>query len=97
MGPPGQCLKHPKGFLLILRLSHHFLAKSNHRIRADHQGLLLAGCGDILRLRSPFAPAPGLAIEPQNYPNAINIPSMPSPILRPGETYSERQFFAFKW
>ena len=48
-------------------------------------------------LESPFAPAPGLAIEPQNYPNAINIPSMPSPILRPGETYSERQFFAFKW
>ena len=39
-------------------------------------------------LESPFAPAPGLAIEPQNYPNAINIPSMPSPILRPGETYS---------
>ena len=48
-------------------------------------------------LESPFAPAPGLAIEPQNYPNAINIPSMPSPILRPGEIYSARQFFAFKW
>ena len=48
-------------------------------------------------LESPFAPAPGLAIEPQNYPNAINIPSKPSPILRPGERYSAQQFFAFKW
>lgn len=48
-------------------------------------------------LESPFPASPGLALEPQNYPNAINLPSMPSPILRPGETYSERQYFAFKW
>ncbi len=48
-------------------------------------------------LESPFSASPGLALEPQNYPNAINIPSMPSPILRPGEKYSEEQYFAFKW
>lgn len=48
-------------------------------------------------LQSPFGAAPGLALEPQNYPNAINIPSLPSPILRPGETYDARQYFQFKW
>ena len=48
-------------------------------------------------LESPYGNAPGLCLEPQNYPNAINIPALPSPILRPGEVYSERQFFAFNW
>jgi len=48
-------------------------------------------------LQSPFGAAPGLALEPQNYPNAINIPSLPSPILRPGETYDARQYFQFTW
>lgn len=48
-------------------------------------------------LESPYGNAPGLCLEPQNYPNAVNIPSMPSPILRPGEVYSEKQFFAFTW
>lgn len=48
-------------------------------------------------LASPYGPFPGLCLEPQNYPNAINIPSLPSPILRPGERYSEKQYFAFSW
>lgn len=44
-------------------------------------------------LESPYGNAPGLCLEPQNYPNAVNIPSMPSPILRPGEVYSEKAVF----
>lgn len=48
-------------------------------------------------LDSPFGVAPGLALEPQNYPNAINLPALPSPILRPGGHYSEQQYFVFNW
>lgn len=48
-------------------------------------------------LDSPYGPFPGLCIEPQNYPNAINIPSFPAPILRPGERYAQQQYFAFSW
>ena len=35
----------------------------------------------------------GVAIECQNYPNAINEPSFPSAILNPGETYCQKIVF----
>ncbi|UWR14734.1 aldose epimerase family protein [Sulfitobacter sp. M368] len=37
----------------------------------------------------------GIALEPQNWPNAINNPKAPSPILRPGEVYRQRTSFVF--
>ncbi|MFQ8890240.1 MAG: hypothetical protein ACLR7Z_19630 [Bilophila wadsworthia] len=53
--------------------------------------------GLVLLPRAGIPAGPRPCHRTADYPNAINIPSMPSPILRPGETYSERQFFAFKW
>jgi len=37
----------------------------------------------------------GIALEPQNWPNAINNPLAPSPILRPGAVYRQRTAFVF--
>ena len=38
-------------------------------------------------LGAPFEPRQGLCLEPQGWPDAINQPSFPDPVLRPGETY----------
>ena len=37
----------------------------------------------------------GVAIECQNYPDAVNHPEFPSPLLRPGETYCQKIVFRF--
>lgn len=37
----------------------------------------------------------GIALEPQNWPNAINNPLAPSSVLRPGETYRQLSKFGF--
>ena len=49
------------------------------------------------RLTSPFHRCQAMALEPQNYPNALNIPSFPSPVIHPGETYQEKTYFQFSW
>lgn len=38
----------------------------------------------------------GLALETQNFPDAINHENFPSPILRPGETYNQTCIYAFE-
>lgn len=38
----------------------------------------------------------GVAIECQNFPDAPNKPTFPSPVLRPGEKYSQTIVFSFK-
>jgi len=40
--------------------------------------------------KNEYAPYSGLCFETQVHPNAINIPSFPATILRPGETYRTR-------
>ncbi len=42
----------------------------------------LAGKGGVA-----YGPFAGLCLEPQGWPDAINQPGFPSPVLRPGETY----------
>lgn len=37
----------------------------------------------------------GCCFEPQFFPDAVNHPGFPSPILRPGETYRQTTLFAF--
>jgi aldose 1-epimerase len=37
----------------------------------------------------------GLCLEPQTFPNAINEPSFPSPVLRPGQTYQHTLEYRF--
>ena len=37
----------------------------------------------------------GFALEPQNYPDAVNQPSFPSIILKPGESYDTQSQYVF--
>jgi aldose 1-epimerase len=39
----------------------------------------------------------GLCLETQHYPDSINQPSFPSPVLRPGKTFRSTTTFAFSW
>jgi aldose 1-epimerase len=40
-----------------------------------------------------YGPYSGLCLETQVHPNAINVPSFPSTILRPGETYHQKTVY----
>lgn len=42
-----------------------------------------------------YGPHHGISLETQAFPNAINTPHFPSPILRPGERYAHAVTFAF--
>ncbi|MEO1090556.1 MAG: aldose epimerase family protein [Pseudomonadota bacterium] len=43
----------------------------------------------------PFPPRAGLCLEAQPWPDAINHPDFPSPVLRPGATYRQRTAYRF--
>lgn len=45
--------------------------------------------------KKPLEQFGGIAIEAQNYPDAINHPNFPSPVLKPGETYKEQITYKF--
>lgn len=46
-------------------------------------------------LKPPFIPHGALAIEPQNFPDAVNHPNFPNSILRPGATYRAEASYQF--
>lgn len=47
-------------------------------------------------LKAPFAPYAGLALEPQNFPDAMNQPGFPDAILRPDQLYRRRATYRFQ-
>jgi aldose 1-epimerase len=47
-------------------------------------------------LGAPFAPHRGLAIEPQDFPDAVNQPAFPEVVLRPGATWRRRAAYRFR-
>jgi aldose 1-epimerase len=62
-------------------------------IDTDHPGVqVYSGQG----LKAPFAPYAGLALEPQNFPDAMNQPGFPDPILRPEDLYRRRAAYRFQ-
>lgn len=44
-----------------------------------------------------YGPFSGICLETQRYPNAIQVPAFPSPLLRAGERYLHRSSFRFCW
>ena len=42
-----------------------------------------------------YGPVSGLCLETQHFPDAVNKPNFPSPILRAGETFTSRTFYRF--
>lgn len=55
---------------------------------------LAGGCPET-KSGGRYADYDGVAIECQNYPDAINHPEFPSPLLKPGETYCQKIVFRF--
>lgn len=48
------------------------------------------------KLSTPFGPWSGIALEPQNFPDAPNQAAFPNTILRPGELYRNESLYSFK-
>jgi aldose 1-epimerase len=62
-------------------------------VTTDQPGVqVYAGQG----LKPPFAPYGGVALEPQNFPDAMNQPGFPEAILRPEELYRRRAAYRFQ-
>lgn len=62
-------------------------------IETDHPGVqVYSGQG----LKPPFVAFGGVAIEPQNFPDAVNQPGFPDPVLRPGERYRRHVLYRFR-
>ena len=55
---------------------------------------LAGGCPET-KTGGRYADYDGVAIECQNYPDAVNHPEFPSPLLRPGELYCQKIVFRF--
>jgi aldose 1-epimerase len=56
------------------------------RLWTDQPGLqLYTGDG----LGAPFAPRHGLCLEPQGFPNAVNMPAFPSVVCTPERPYRQ--------
>ena len=55
---------------------------------------LAGGCPET-KTGGRYADYDGVAMECQNYPDAVNHPEFPSPLLRPGETYCQKIVFRF--
>ena len=49
------------------------------------------------KLEPPFIKHGALAIEPQDFPDAVNHPEFPDTILRPGQTYRRRSAYRLDW
>ena len=47
-------------------------------------------------LASPFVKHGAIVFEPQGFPDAVNQPSFPNVVLRPGETYRHRSTYRFQ-
>ena len=55
---------------------------------------LAGGCPET-KSGGRYADYDGVAMECQNYPDAVNHPDFPSPLLRPGELYCQKIVFRF--
>lgn len=47
------------------------------------------------KTKAPYVPHCGFALETQLFPNAINCPAFPSPVLKAGETYHSKTTYSF--
>ncbi len=59
-----------------------------------YTGNWLAGC-PVGKCGRPYNDYEGVAIECQNFPDSPNEPEYPSPVLRPGQVYSQAIIFSF--
>ena len=60
-----------------------------------YTGNWLAGSSAETKSGGRYDDYAGVAIECQNFPDAVNRPEFPSPLLRPGETYCQKTVYRF--
>ncbi|MDE7077798.1 MAG: galactose-1-epimerase, partial [Alistipes sp.] len=60
-----------------------------------YTGNWLAGSGGQTKSGGRYDDYAGVAVECQNFPDAVNRPEFPSPLLRPGELYCQKIVFRF--
>ncbi len=60
-----------------------------------YTGNWLAGSGGQAKSGGRYDDYAGVAVECQNFPDAVNRPEFPSPLLRPGELYCQKIVFRF--
>jgi len=66
------------------------------KLSSDTTGHKVIICGTQPGLQVYTGQKKGVAIEPQNFPNAVNIADFPNTILRPGETYHHTIRYTFR-
>lgn len=82
---------------------HNWMLAGPARLTCPRNGLSLTLATDQPGLQvysgqgltAPFAAHGGIALEPQGFPDAVNRPSFPDVVLRPGQTYRRRAVYRF--
>ncbi|MCB2137116.1 MAG: galactose mutarotase [Rhodobacteraceae bacterium] len=82
-------------------LAAELVGLSGHRLRIDstlpglqiYDGANLSSGGAPGLLGRPYSPFAGIALEPQDWPDAPNRPDFPTVTYRPGETYRQMTRF----
>ena len=82
------CLRDPRSGRCVEVLS------SQPSVMIYTENWLAGGCPET-KTGGRYADYDGVAVECQNYPDAVNHPEFPSPLLRPGETYCQKIVFRF--
>jgi len=95
---------HPQ-LALAGGLDHNFVLTAGAapaiRLRSPESGLTLELHTDQpgvqlyagQKMRPPWASHQALALEPQDFPDAVNHPAFPSSIVRPGQAYRRRSLY----
>ena len=82
------CLREPRSGRSVTVLS------SQPSVMIYTGNWLAGGCPET-KSGGRYADYDGVAMECQNYPDAVNHPEFPSPLLHPGETYCQKIVFRF--
>ncbi|OYX34157.1 MAG: hypothetical protein B7Y99_06075 [Caulobacterales bacterium 32-69-10] len=84
-------------------LDHNWVLNGPARLACPRTGLAMTLTTDQPGLQvysgqgltAPFAAHGGIALEPQGFPDAVNQPSFPDVLLRPGQTYRRHAVYRF--
>lgn len=68
-------------------------------VDTDMEGVQLYSAGTMSQRTGKagkiYLPTGGLCLETQHFPDAVNKPAFPSPIVRAGETFRSRTVYRF--
>ena len=93
------CMAQARGPLRAVGTLHSPRSGVTMRIATTEPGMQVYDGAKLKPLRGvgglTYGPRAGVALEPQNWPDAVNHDGFPDCILRPGETYEQTTTFSF--